>query len=59
MFIENHKRISRLELTINFLEELLSKYAHLYDSNAISQLQKEVEFYKRELKIRKTLPEIK
>lgn len=53
MLLEIQKRIKRLELTINFLEDILSRYKHLYETRTIKHLQEMINLYKEELRIRR------
>lgn len=53
MLLEIQKRINRLELTINFLEDMISRYRHLYEPKTIRHLQERVNLYKEELRIRR------
>jgi len=53
MSLEIQKRIKRLELTMNFLEDVISRYNHLCEPKIIKQLQKRLKFYKEELRIRR------
>ncbi|MFX1419713.1 MAG: hypothetical protein ACFE9N_12400 [Promethearchaeota archaeon] len=56
MMREIQNRINKLELTINLLEDHLQKYRHLIHPRPLKFIEGQINFYKRELKIRKDFP---
>ena len=53
---EVQDRINKLELTINLLEDHIKKYGHLLKPRPLRFIEGQINFYKRELEIRRDYP---
>jgi len=56
MMSDVQKRINRLELSINLLEDHLYKYGHLIAPRPLRFISNQINHYKRELQLRKDYP---
>jgi hypothetical protein len=56
MMSQTQKRIDKIELAINLLEEHLRKYEHLIQPRPLRFIKGQIRYYKRELQIRKDFP---
>ena len=56
MMREIQKRINKLELSVNLLEDHLQKYGHLIQPYPFKFIQNQISLFKRELEIRRDYP---
>ncbi|MFX1548775.1 MAG: hypothetical protein ACFFB9_00340 [Promethearchaeota archaeon] len=56
MMEHTQKRINKLELAINLLEDHLEKYEHLLSPRPLRFIKSQIRYYKRELQIRRDFP---
>ncbi|MFX0076141.1 MAG: hypothetical protein ACFE96_11910 [Candidatus Hermodarchaeota archaeon] len=56
MMSQSKKRINKLELAINLLEDHLQKYEHLIKPRPLRFIKGQIRYYKRELQIRRDFP---
>ena len=53
---QTQKRINKLELTINLLEDHLQKYEQVIQPRPLRFIKSQIRYYKRELQIRRDFP---
>lgn len=53
---QTQKRINKLELAINLLEDHLKKYEHVIQPQPLRFIKGQILYYKRELQIRRDFP---